>query len=169
MKGAFPTLPWCAYSHTSGHPQAHPAPHTANDSEILALTPQALPSRLPLEAVTPPLSGKGWVSGAPLLHPTGGGRRLLWPRCAQPAGRRPPGAFLRPPPAPPEPFQVSALPVRARASSCAPLPAPSLSPSCLWGGAAQLGNSCKAWGGRVGCPPNSRKQSWGPGWGGGER
>ncbi|CAI9178054.1 unnamed protein product [Rangifer tarandus platyrhynchus] len=53
-------------------------------------------------------------------------------------------------------------------SSCAPLSAPSLSPSCLWGGAGQLGNSCKAWGGGGGggvrVPSRkSRKQSPCPG------
>lgn len=104
------------------------------------------PSR---EALSPPLSEKGWVSRARLPHSTDWGRRLLWPRCAEPAGRRLPGGF--PPPATlaglSSFMSLSSRVPAAEPSSCGPLPAPSLSPSCLWGGAEQLGNSCKAgWG-----------------------
>lgn len=60
--------------------------------------PRRCPPDFPGEGITPPLSGKSWVSGAHLPHPTDGGRRFLWPRCAGPAGRRSPGGFLRPPP-----------------------------------------------------------------------
>lgn len=115
MKGALLTLPWCAYSHTSGHPQAHPVPHTANNSEILALTPQALlPSRLPPEAVTPPLSGKGWVvsSASPPPHRWGAAAAVAQ-MCAA-SGEATAGGF--PPPA--------TRAARALSSRCPPRPSP---------------------------------------------
>lgn len=115
----------------------------------------------------PGSAGQGRVSGAerfsptPLMAPVGqmcGARREAtaggFPPPATPAG---PGSFMSLPSPVPAP----------ELSSCAPLSAPSLSPSCLWGGAGQLGNSCKAWGGGGwgGRVPsrNSRKQSPCPG------
>ena len=111
----------------------------------------------------PGSAGQGRVSGAerfsptPLMAPVGqmcGARREAtaggFPPPATPAG---PGSFMSLPSPVPAP----------ELSSCAPLSAPSLSPSCLWGGAGQLGNSCKAWGGGAwgGRVPsrNSQKQS----------
>lgn len=94
------SLPYPALVCTLGslwHPQAHPVPPPTSQRYRLS-HPRRCPPDFPGEAITPPLSGKSWVSGAHLPHPTDGGRRFLWPRCAGPAGRRSPGGFLRPPP-----------------------------------------------------------------------
>nr|XP_031538547.1 CCR4-NOT transcription complex subunit 3-like [Vicugna pacos] len=87
------------------HSQAHLVSPSANrsDPEVPALTPQAVSSRLPREAITPPLWGQGWVSGAQ-LPPHGLG----------PDVQSPPGGFLSATPA-----------ARALSCHCPPLPSPS--------------------------------------------
>lgn len=155
------------------HPQGRPGPPPTNpsDSEIPALTPQAVPSHLSPEAITPPLPFRGRAGCQERVSPTppdrGGGRGgALWARCAEPAGRRPPrgagvgwggdGSSARPPRHPrlPRLFHVAALPVPApEPSSCAPLPTPCLSPSCLWGGAGSWGTAARRGVGGLRCPP----------------
>lgn len=150
------------------HPQAHPVPPSAKRClRDTGSAPQAVTYRPPQggHRSSPFRAGQGRVSRAerfsptPLMAPVGqmcGARREAtaggFPPPATPAG---PGSFMSPSPVP-----------APELSSCAPLSAPSLSPSCLWGGAGQLGNSCKAWGGGGGVrvpSRNSRKQSPCPG------
>lgn len=89
---------------------------------------------------TPPTRGGGSCD-PDVRGPRGGARRGVSCACH---------------PRRPELFHVAASPVPAPSRAAAlHSPAPSLSPSCLWGGAGQLGNSCKAgWRGRagLGCP-----------------
>lgn len=147
------SLPYPALVCTLGslwHPQAHPVRDTGSHTPDGALpTSPERGSLLPFpgragcrERISPtPPTGGGGSCGPDVRGPRGGARRGV--SCARHPRR-------------PKLFHVAALPsLSPEPSSCAPLSAPSLSPSCLWGGAGQLGNSCKAgWRGRAGlwCP-----------------
>lgn len=101
------------------------------------------------------------------------GRWLLWPRCAEPA-RRPPGGGLwwvggsSATLACQGSFMSQPSPDPARASSWAGglPPPPAASPSCLWGGAGQLENSCRAEMGACNC--RKHLLAWGGRWTGGK-
>lgn len=166
------------------HPQGRPGPPPTNpsDSEIPALTPQAVPSHLSPEAITPPLPFRGRAGCQERVSPTppdrGGGRggcpvgQMCGARGEATATGRGGGVgwgWVLRPPAPPSP------PAPALSCRCPPGPSPGAeqlrpSPHPLplsqlslgWG--RQLGNSCKAWGRGAPVPScSSRKQSPCPG------
>lgn len=152
------------------HPQAHPVPHSANDFH----TP-TVPSRLPQRS----LSGKGWVLGACLPHPTdeGGGKgpQLLWPRCTRAGGggcgEATTGGFLSQPP-PPAPALSCRCPPPSQpgAEQLHPAPRPASLPAVSGVGLGSWETAARWRGGaHSGAPCNSRKQSPCPGRGAGGR
>lgn len=167
--GCFHTLRWCAHLGTSRTHRHTLCLNPLTTKREQLSHPRRGPRDFPGEAVTTPLAGKGWVSGALLPPPH---RRGAAVPVAQMCGARREATaegFLRPPPPPARALSCPSPPgSQPEPSSCALLPTPSLSPSCLWGGAGQLGNSCKARvGAGLGCPlkqPETVSMSrWGAG------
>lgn len=154
------------------HPQAHLVPHSSNDSEIPALTPSTVPSRLPrrgdhsspfreelgVGSASPPPHRRG--AAVPVAQMCGARGEALaggFPAPATPDG---PSSFMLLPSPVPAPSRAAAL----RSPPPASLPAVFGVGLGSWGTAARRG-------GRVGrdsgAPYNSRKQSPCPGGGAG--
>lgn len=143
--GCFRTLHWCAHlgtSRTHRHTLCLNPLTTDTTSHIPGVALPTFPERrshspfregLGVGSASSPTSATGGSGscGPDVRGPPGGNRRRV--SCAL-HPRRPERALSCPSPPGSQP----------EASSCALLPTPSLSPSCLWGGAGQLGNSCKA-------------------------
>lgn len=137
--GCFHTLRWCAHSGTSGTHRHTLCLNPLTTKREQLSHPRRGPRDFPGEAVTTPLAGKGWVSGALLPPPH---RRGAAVPVAQMCGARreaTAGGFPAPStPAGPSSFMSlpSRVPARAEQLRPAPHPQPLSQLSLGWGRAA---------------------------------